>query len=83
MQIDQVLDEYRKGNADVRISLFLSYRELRDEFARIEEDDPADLQDAGFSAEPERRGMVRRVVDMLRDRSMRPAPGASCDRIGP
>jgi hypothetical protein len=43
MDIDRVLDEYRQGDADKRISLFLYHRELRDAFNRIEQDKPAAL----------------------------------------
>ena len=43
MDIDRVLDEYRQGNADKRMSLFLYHRELRDAFNGIEQDEPADL----------------------------------------
>lgn len=38
MDIEQVLDAYRNGDEDKRLSLFLGYRELRDEFSRIEQD---------------------------------------------
>ncbi len=38
MDIKKVLDAYRKGDEDKRLSLFLGFRELRDEFARIELD---------------------------------------------
>ena len=38
MDIDKVLDAYRRGDEDKRLSLFLGHRELRDEFSRIEQD---------------------------------------------
>jgi len=38
MNIDQVLDEYRQGDADKRMSLFLYYRELRNAFTSIEQE---------------------------------------------
>jgi len=38
MDIEQVLEAYRKGDEDKRLSLFLGFRELRDEFSRIEQD---------------------------------------------
>jgi hypothetical protein len=44
MQIDQVLNEYRQGDADKRMSSCLYYREFRDEFSGIEQDDPMDLE---------------------------------------
>jgi hypothetical protein len=45
MKVDQVLNEYRRGGADKRMSLFLYHCELRDAFERIERDDPMDLQE--------------------------------------
>lgn len=42
MDIEQILDAYRSGDTDKRLSLFLGYRELRDEFNRIEQDDGTD-----------------------------------------
>lgn len=41
MDIDRVLDDYRNGDEDRRISLFLAHRDLRDEFGRIEQDSEA------------------------------------------
>jgi hypothetical protein len=38
MDIEGVLDAYRNGDEDKRISLFLTYRDLRDEFSRIEQE---------------------------------------------
>ncbi len=35
----RVLNEYRQGDLDKRLCLFLYYRELREEFSRIKEDD--------------------------------------------
>ncbi len=40
MDINQVLDAYRSGDEDKRLSLFLGYRELREEFSRIEQERP-------------------------------------------
>lgn len=44
MKIDQVLTEYQRGDADKRMSLCLYYREFRDEFSGIEQEDPVDLE---------------------------------------
>jgi hypothetical protein len=41
--LDKVLDEYRKGDADERMTLFLYHRELRDVFEKMEQNDPLDL----------------------------------------
>ena len=38
MEIDDVLTKYREGDADQRLSLFLTYRELRDEFSHIDDE---------------------------------------------
>ncbi len=38
MDIDRILDDYRTGDEDRRISLFLAHRDLREEFIRIEQD---------------------------------------------
>jgi hypothetical protein len=45
MNNDQVLDEYRQGDADKRMSLFLYYRELRDAFTSIEQENESGGQD--------------------------------------
>ena len=42
MNIEQVLDAYRKGDDSKRLSLFLSHRELRDDFSRIEQESDHD-----------------------------------------
>jgi len=42
MNIEQVLDEYRKGDESKRLSLFLANRELRDQFNRIEQESDHD-----------------------------------------
>ncbi len=42
MNIENVLDEYRKGDDSKRLSLFLAYRELRDHFSSIEQESPHD-----------------------------------------
>lgn len=38
MEIEEVLNDYRSGEDDKRLSLFLFYRDLRDEFRRIDRD---------------------------------------------
>jgi len=42
MEIEQVLNDYRNGDKDKRLCLFLAYRELRDEFSRIDRDHALD-----------------------------------------
>ncbi len=38
IDIENVLDDYRKGDENKRLSLFLDYRDLRDYFSRIEQE---------------------------------------------
>lgn len=52
MKIDQVLNEYRRGDADKRMSLCLYYREFRAEFRGIEQDDPMDLETSWQESSP-------------------------------
>jgi hypothetical protein len=42
MEIEQVLNEYLTGDEDKRLCLFLTYRELRDEFSCIDQDGVVD-----------------------------------------
>jgi hypothetical protein len=42
MNIEQVLDEYRKGDESKRLSLFLANRELREQFNSIEQESDHD-----------------------------------------
>lgn len=39
MELDCALDEYRNGDADKRLALFLTYRDFRDEFGRIDREE--------------------------------------------
>ncbi len=47
MDTDRVLDVYRNGDEDNRLSLFLGYRELRHEFSRIDEEREVQLPGKG------------------------------------
>jgi hypothetical protein len=38
MDIDRILKDYRTGDEEKRLNLFLSYRDLRDEFSSIDEE---------------------------------------------
>ncbi|MEK6743262.1 MAG: hypothetical protein AABZ15_06620 [Nitrospirota bacterium] len=42
MNIEKVLEEYRDGDDGKRLSLFLAYRELRDQFSCIEQESSHD-----------------------------------------
>jgi len=45
IKIDRVLNEFRRGDTDKRLCLFMYYRELREEFSRIQEDDAETIED--------------------------------------
>jgi hypothetical protein len=77
MQLERILDEYRTGSADKRLSLFLCYRELREEFACIEQSDSADLFTASFS---ERHSRLWMLIRLVRETFTRMRPGGSPDR---
>lgn len=42
MNTEKVLEEYREGDDSKRLSLFLAYRELRDQFSSIEQESSHD-----------------------------------------
>jgi len=42
MDTEKVLEEYRDGDDSKRLSLFLAYRELRDQFSSIEQESSHD-----------------------------------------
>jgi hypothetical protein len=42
MDIEKVLDEYRNGDEGKRLRLFLAFRDLRDHFGRIEQENRDD-----------------------------------------
>lgn len=42
MEIEKVLEEYRAGDDSKRLSLFLAYRELREQFSSIEQESSHD-----------------------------------------
>jgi hypothetical protein len=42
MDIEKILDEYRNGDEGKRLRLFLAFRDLRDDFSRIEQESPDD-----------------------------------------
>ena len=65
MKIDQILDEYRQGDANKRMSLFLYYRGLRDEFTCIEEDNSRDLPAGCHEEAPVRLRMLPKVLSRL------------------
>ncbi len=40
MDVEKILDTYRNGDEDMRLRLFLAFRDLRDHFSRIEQENP-------------------------------------------
>jgi hypothetical protein len=42
MEIEQVLDDYRNGDEDKRLCLFLTYRDLREELSLIDQEKALD-----------------------------------------
>ena len=42
MDSEQILDEYRNGDEGKRLRLFLAFRDLRDDFSRIDQENPDD-----------------------------------------
>jgi len=40
MDIEKILEEYRKGDEGMRLRYFLAFRDLRDHFSRIDEESP-------------------------------------------
>ena len=42
MDVEKILDEYRKGDEGKRLRFFLAFRDLRDDFSRIEQESPDD-----------------------------------------
>ncbi len=60
---NEVLNEYRRGDADKRIAMYLFYREFRDRFSCIEQDDPTELDTLQLESSPRRLlSAMRRVV---------------------
>ncbi len=42
MDMEEVVEEYKNGDEAKRLGLFLTYRELREDFSRIEQNSPHD-----------------------------------------
>lgn len=40
MDVEKILDEYRNGDEGKRLRLFLAFRDLRDDFSRIDTESP-------------------------------------------
>lgn len=68
MQTDEVLERYRTGTADERLSLFLGFRDLRGEFAGIEEEFRLDRGVPVRHGSSKLSGLLRRLLAVLRGR---------------
>jgi len=42
MDVEKILEEYRNGDEGKRLRFFLAFRDLRDDFSRIEQESPDD-----------------------------------------
>ena len=60
MEHEPVVDEYRVSDVDKRLSMFLYYRELREEFAHIEE------RISNVLVTPRYQSWLRRLIPLLR-----------------
>jgi hypothetical protein len=65
MEFDEALDEYRNGDADKRLSLFLTYRDLRDEFSRIDREKAVDESPIILSPTSIHGDMIHTIVTYL------------------
>jgi hypothetical protein len=68
MEIIHILNEYRRGDADKRVSLFLYHQGLRDAFDSIERDHPMDLFTVQETPRHTEQGSFRTFIVMLRER---------------
>jgi len=55
MDVKAILEEYRKGDEAMRVRLFLAFRDLRDYFSYIDDENPLDLTMFTFPKFPWKR----------------------------
>jgi hypothetical protein len=65
MEIEQALNDYRNGDEDKRLCLFLTHRELRDEFSRIELDSPVDQSPGLWFPTFVHRDMIKTILTIF------------------
>jgi hypothetical protein len=65
MEMEQVLNEYRNGDEDTRLCLFLTYRELRDEFSCIDQDGAVDQSPILWSPTFIRSNMMKTILSFF------------------
>ncbi len=63
MDRDRIIDKYRNGDQDRRMSFFLYYRELREAFDAIEQESTEDLSSAHST--PGRRRTSQQIAASL------------------
>ena len=80
MEIDRVLEEYRTGDADKRMSLYLYHRGLRDAFDTIEQEDPLDPFAVRSIAVHDAQRPIHAFIAILRGYVSRFGPQASIER---
>lgn len=78
-EIQTIIEDYRKGDLTQRLFMFLEFRELRDEFVRI---DQSETTSAPCAASPRpaaaETSVFRRWIGWLRS----PISGACCPGSG-
>jgi hypothetical protein len=72
MEIEQVLNEYRNGDEDKRLCLFLTYRELRDELSCIDQDGAVDQSAILCSPTFIHRGIIEMISTFFSNGFRRP-----------
>ncbi len=68
MKSDHIIDEYRKGDADKRLSMFLHYGDHRSIFCSIERNHPMDLDAAQPASTPIQPDLFQRSLFKFRNR---------------
>jgi hypothetical protein len=72
--IINILDEYLKGDAQKRLNLFLSYRSLRSQFVKIEQNERKNMVEQSFNTANEITIKKGRRSQIIQSRF----PGISC-----
>jgi hypothetical protein len=72
MEIEQVLNEYRNGDEDKRLCLFLTYRELRDELSCIDREGAVNQSAILCSPTFIHRGIMETVLSFFSNGFRRP-----------
>jgi hypothetical protein len=81
MEIEEVLDDYRNGDEDKRLSLFLTYRDLRDELSRIDREKAAAPSAIRWSPECIHGKMIQTIWSLF-DKGPRRSKSCCCVAAG-